>query len=196
MSDRRFTIQSEPRGASTMKPILPHEEPRTPLVNASTTAGETSTSNLGDRRQSVSVFRRLSMSMGNSRKSSMTANPHSNRPNTYKMEPDNEHRFRPYRLQPKIHEVLVEQLKGQTYDPATINELVTKVSRSVHQVTRNFPMPRYKLVVVTSIGQKLEQLVHIASRCLWDPKTDNMVSVNYETKELMAVVTVYGFYCE
>jgi hypothetical protein len=147
-----------------------------------------------ERRPSQVFFRRLSMS--NSRKSSMFLPPNQPRPNTYRMEPDNEYRFRPYKLQAKILEVLVEKMKDETYNPATVNELVKDVSRSVHQLMKNFQLPRYKILIQTVIAQRFEQLLRIASRCLWDPKTDNMITVNYETKDMIAIVTVYAVYFE
>ena len=61
---------------------------------------------------------------------------------------------------------------------------------------KNFQLPRYKIIIQTVIGQKLEQLLRITSRCLWDPKTDNMLSVNYESKDMVAVVTVYAVYLD
>lgn len=203
MADRRFTIQTEPRGTSTMKPLASthnlREESKTPSTVGAPSVAVAATAaanNTGERRQSISVFRRLSMSKGDSRKSSMSLLPNQVRPNTYRMEPDNDYRFRAYRIQPKILEVVVEQMKDQSYNPKTVNELVINVSRSVHQLMKNFQLPRYKLIVQTVIAQKYEQLVRIASRCLWDPKTDNMLSVQYETKDMIAVVTIYAVYCE
>lgn len=203
MADRRFTIQTEPRGTSTVKPLASthhlREENKTPSTVGAPSiavAATAAANNTGERRQSISVFRRLSMSKGDSRKSSMSLLPNQPRPNTYRMEPDNEYRFRPYRIHPKILEVVIEQMKDRTYNPQTVTELVKDVSRSVHQLMKNFQLPRYKLIVQTVIAQKYEQLVRIASRCLWDPKTDNMLSVQYETKDMVVVVTVYGVYCE
>ncbi len=205
MADRRFTIQTEPRGMNTVKTSAPNaarddiQAPTTGIGPSSAIAATAAATTIPERRSSQSqpnVFRRLSMSMGAGRKSSMFLSPNQPRPNTYRMEPDNEYRFRPYKLQAKIQEVLVEQLKGQTYNPTTANELVKNVTRSVHQLVRNFQLPRYKIVVQTVITQKFEQLLRIASRCLWDPKTDNMLSVNYETKDMVAVVTVYAVYFE
>lgn len=200
MADRRFTIQTEPRGVNTIKTNAPTnvvrddiQAPLTATSPAMAIAAAAAATNVPERRQSV--FRRLSMTMG-SRKSSMMPFPNQPRPNTYRMEPDNDYRFRPYRVQPKVLEVLMDRLKDKTYDPTTVNELVKDVSRNVHQLMRNFQMPRYKIVVQTVIGQKYGQLLRIASRCLWDPKTDNMISVNYETKDLVAVVTVYAVYLE
>jgi hypothetical protein len=200
MADRRFTIQTEPRGTNTMKTIPPTNVVRDDIQAQLTGTGPSSAiaaaaaaTTVPERRQSV--FRRLSMSMG-SRKSSMLPLSNQPRPNTYRMEPDNEYRFRPYRVQPKVLEVLMDRLKDKTYDAATVNELVKDVSRNVHQLMKNFQMPRYKIIVQTVIGQKFGQLLRIASRCLWDPKTDNMISVNYETQDMIAVVTVYAVYLE
>jgi len=200
MADRRFTITTEPRGTNTMKTTPPtnvvRDDIQAPLTGtgpSSAIAATAAATTIPERRQSV--FRRLSMSMG-SRKSSMLPLPHQPRPNTFRMEPDNEYRFRPYRVQPKVLEVLMDRLKDKTYDAATVNELVKDVSRNVHQLMKNFQIPRYKIIVQTVIGQKFGQLLRIASRCLWDPKTDNMISVNYETKDMIAVVTVYAVYLE
>jgi hypothetical protein len=197
MADRRFTIQTEPRGTNT-KTTGPTNVVRDDIQTQLTGTGPSyaiaataAATTIPERRQSV--FRRLSMG---SRKSSMLTLPNQPRPNTYRMEPDNEYRFRPYRVQPKVLEVLIDRLKDKTYDAATVNELVKDISRNVHQLMKNFQIPRYKIIVQTVIGQKFGQLLRIASRCLWDPKTDNMISVNYETQDMIAVVTVYAVYLE
>ncbi|CAF4397662.1 unnamed protein product, partial [Rotaria sordida] len=66
-------------------------------------------------------------------------------------------------------------MKDQTYNPATVHELIKNVSRNVNQLIKNFQLPRYKIFIQTMIGQKFEQTLRIGSRCLWDPKTDNTV---------------------
>jgi hypothetical protein len=203
MADRRFTIQTEPRGVNTLKTTAPTNVVRDDLQASLTNSGPSlaiaataAATAVPERRPSQPFYRRLSMSMGNSRKSSMFLPPNQPRPNTYRMEPDNEYRFRPYKLQAKILEVLVDQMKDQTYNPSTVNELVKDVSRSVHQLMKNFQLPRYKIIIQTVISQRFEQLLRIASRCLWDPKTDNMITVNYETKDMIGIVTVYAVYVE
>jgi tctex1 domain-containing protein 2 len=198
MADRRFTIQTETRAMNTTKAgsntvrddIQAQLTGTNPSMAIAAAAAATA---VPERRQSV--FRRLSMSMG-SRKSSMMPFSNQPRPNTYRMEPENDYRFRPYRIQPKVLEILVDQLKDKPYNPAISNDQVKEVSRSVLQLMKNFQMPRYKIIVQTVICQKLDQLIRIASRCLWDPKTDNMISVNYETQDMIAVVTVYGVYLD
>ncbi|CAF5101142.1 unnamed protein product, partial [Rotaria magnacalcarata] len=120
MAARRSNMPTEPHGIVTMKPTYSvREEAYAPVIGTGPSASQVGAANTGnpDRRQSV--FRRLSMSMNvNSRKSSMLPQPN-NRPNTFRMEPDNEYRFRPYRVQPKVLEVLIDRLKDETYDAAT-----------------------------------------------------------------------------
>ncbi len=38
---------------------------------------------------------------------------------------------------------------------------------------------RFKIVVQTTIGKLKDQGIRIASRCLWDPNTDNYASCKY-----------------
>ncbi|CAF5136871.1 unnamed protein product, partial [Rotaria sp. Silwood1] len=200
MTDRRFTIQTEPRSMNTIKTAAPmtavRDDIQAPLTGTGPSSANTAaaTTTVPERHPSQAVFRRLSMSMGTGRKSSMFLSPNQPRPNTYRMEPDNEYRFRPYKLQAKTLEVLVEKMKDKIYNPATVNELLKEVSRSVHQLIKNFQLPRYKIVIQTVIIQKCDQVLRIGSRCLWDPKTDNMLSVNYETKDMIAVVTIHAVY--
>lgn len=40
-------------------------------------------------------------------------------------------------------------------------------------------IPRYKVVIQTTIGQMCDQGIRVASRCLWDLTTDNYSAVNY-----------------
>lgn len=206
MTDRRFTIQSDPRGANTGKttssPNAARDDIQTSLTGGgqalamAAAAAAAAGGVVPEHRLSQGFFRRLSTSMNNSRKSSMFPPPNLPRPNTYRMEPDVDYRFRPYKVQDKIREVVVEQMKDQTYNPTTVNDLVKDVSRSVHQLMKNFQLPRYKIIIQTVIGQKHEQLLRITSRCLWDPKTDNMITVNFESKDMFAVVTVYAVYLD
>ncbi|CAF0958662.1 unnamed protein product [Rotaria magnacalcarata] len=198
MTDRRFTIQTDPRGSNALKTTAPSNVARDDIQAQLTNNGPSSgnAGGTGERRPSQAFFRRLSMSLGSNRKASMFPTSSQPRPNTYRMEPDNEYRFRPYKLQAKVLEVLAEQMKDQVYDPTTVNELVKEISRSVNQLVKNFQLSRYKIVIQAMIVQKYDQILRAGSRCLWDPKTDNMLSVHYETKDMVAVVTVYAVYFE
>lgn len=45
--------------------------------------------------------------------------------------------------------------------------------------TESLGKSRYKIVVQTTVGQMRDQGVRVASRCLWDPVTDNYASCYY-----------------
>lgn len=189
MSDRRLNAQTETRAVNTTKAML-REDVQVP--SASTVQ---SSSIVAERRPSPVFFRRLSMSTSTNRRKSSTLLPSTvPRPNTYRMEPEQEYRFRPYKIQDRILEVLAEQMKDQSYNSLTVNELIRDISRNVHHLVKHVQLPRYKLIIQTVIGQKLEQLLLVTSRCLWDVKTDNMLTVNYETKDMVAIVIVYAVY--
>lgn len=204
MADRRFTTHSDTKSTSTHKHSIQnhsktvHDDSSNPnpAINASLLAAAAMTPGnpaTGERR--LSVYRRLSMSNG-SRKSSMMILPNQVRPNTYRMAPEKDHRFQPYRLQPKILDILADHLKDKSYKTINASEMSKDLSRDVLQTVKNFPIQRYKLLVQTVITEKAGQLIRFASRCLWDPKTDNMFSVNYETKDMFVIVTVYGIYLD
>jgi len=57
-------------------------------------------------------------------------------------------------------------------------------------------LPRYKLIVQVTIGQKKDQGVSITSRCLWDTSTDNYASVSYQDAFIWASALVFGLYIE
>lgn len=52
------------------------------------------------------------------------------------------------------------------------------------------PNSRYKVVVQTTIGQMRDQGIRIASRCLWDPTTDNYASCSFSNVSLSICVNV------
>lgn len=47
-----------------------------------------------------------------------------------------------------------------------------------------------------TLGQKTQQSVQVASRCLWDQAVDNYASVTYATQSVFAVAQCYGVYYE
>lgn len=61
---------------------------------------------------------------------------------------------------------------------------------------KDLVLPRYKIVVVTHIGQLNGQGMQIGSRCLWDPTTDTFASYVFQNTSLFALATVYAVYFE
>ena len=50
---------------------------------------------------------------------------------------------------------------------------------SVLSILAHLSRSRYKIVVQTTVGQLRDQGIRVASRCLWDPNTDNYASTSY-----------------
>lgn len=46
-------------------------------------------------------------------------------------------------------------------------------------VSGQLHLPRYKIIVQTTVGQMRNQGIRVASRCLWDLNTDNYASASY-----------------
>ena len=75
MADRRFTIQTEPRGVGTIKSTgtmnIGRDDIQAPLTNSGPSlaiAATAAATTVPERRPSQPFLRRLSMSMGNVRK--------------------------------------------------------------------------------------------------------------------------------
>lgn len=61
---------------------------------------------------------------------------------------------------------------------------------------KDLMIPRYKIIVMISIGQLAEQNVRMASRCVWDAATDTFSSYAFKNSSLFAVANVYAVYFE
>jgi hypothetical protein len=57
-------------------------------------------------------------------------------------------------------------------------------------------LPRYKLIVQVTIGQKKDQGARVTSRCLWDTSTDRYASTSYQNAHVWVSVLVFGMYTD
>jgi hypothetical protein len=145
--------------------------------------------------------RRLSYSMSHSsRKSSQDLSyPRIRLQNTYRMEPGESEKFKPYKVEPKLYALLEETLKNRKYDPTKSAYLCKELSKEMMSETRlimNNASMRYKLVAHVVIGEMSGQDLRVGSRCLWDNNQDNCVTVVYKNSSLYAVATVFAIYYE
>jgi hypothetical protein len=171
---------------------------------------ETGPPNTNERRKSIwntasrkSIYqpnsRRLSHSFSHGSRKSSQDLPRVRLQNTYRTEPNENERFQPYKVEPKIYELLQNELKDKTYDPFKSAALSKELSQDVMRETRllmNNSSPRYKLVTHVVIGEIQGQDIRFGSRCLWDQKLDNLVSVVYKNSSLYAIATVFAVYFE
>ncbi|KAG5500422.1 hypothetical protein JKF63_03515 [Porcisia hertigi] len=55
---------------------------------------------------------------------------------------------------------------------------------------------RYKLVTHATVAEAASQGMRVASRCLWDPETDNYASYTYSSQYIHITISVFGIYWE
>ncbi|NXX89588.1 TC1DA protein, partial [Centropus bengalensis] len=95
-----------------------------------------------------------------------------------------------------LREVLETHGKEQPYEPGRCREMARDIAEVIKARVKDLMIPRYKIVVVTYIGQLNEQSMQIGSRCLWDPASDTFSSYVFKNASLFALANVYGVYFE
>mmetsp|Transcript_27595 Transcript_27595/g.40612 ORF Transcript_27595/g.40612 Transcript_27595/m.40612 type:complete len:152 (-) Transcript_27595:1691-2146(-) len=127
---------------------------------------------------------------------------------TYIMKPDENEKFYPSQVKQIAQDVLKDELDGKIderwmeewveYNTADDFESLSKdIADKIKTKCKNtLNLPRYKLIVQVTIGQKKDQGVSITSRCLWDTSTDNYASVSYQDAFIWASALVFGLYIE
>ncbi|XP_069718293.1 dynein light chain Tctex-type 5-A-like [Phaenicophaeus curvirostris] len=95
-----------------------------------------------------------------------------------------------------LEEVLGSYAREQRYEPARCGEAARAMAEVIKDRVKDLTIPRYKIVVVTHIGQLNEQSMQIGSRCLWDPAIDAFSSHMVKNTSLFALANVYGVYFE
>jgi hypothetical protein len=124
------------------------------------------------------------------------------------MQPAEEERFYPSQVATIADRVLKEELDGKIDNEMILDWMDDDIdgafplkSKSIADkikaaVRTELNVPRYKIVVQVTIGQKKDQGVRITSRCLWDTHTDNYASINYRNEHIWASAMVFGLYSE
>ncbi|XP_036409654.1 tctex1 domain-containing protein 4 [Megalops cyprinoides] len=116
--------------------------------------------------------------------------------NTYRTQPDEGCFFNVSQVQRVLQATLENYLSEGHYNPATCGRLSQNLSDLMRVKTREITPPRYKLVCLVVLGQHGNQGLQIASRCLWDTKSDNCAVAVFQNSSLFAVAMVHGVYCE
>ncbi|XP_033121124.1 tctex1 domain-containing protein 1-like [Anneissia japonica] len=113
---------------------------------------------------------------------------------TYKMEPDRV--FVSHQAKCILDGILKQRLESETYDPEKCNNLCRELSDKIKNRVKDLGYPRYKLVVVVSIGSVAGATLCTASQCIWNDKFDTFAEHSYKNGSIYAVATVYGVYQE
>ncbi|KAF7705992.1 dynein light chain Tctex-type 5 [Silurus meridionalis] len=114
--------------------------------------------------------------------------------NTYQLGPLK--RFPVQAVREILMDVLSSYLQEEKYEPELCRQMTKTISEVVKARVKDLMIPRYKIVVMISIGQLAEQNLRMASRCLWDATTDTFSSYSFKNSSLFAVANVYALYFE
>lgn len=99
---------------------------------------------------------------------------------TYRLEPDEDEKFYPSKAKAIAEKILADELNNQIYEDEDCKHWSLNISDKVREAIKSqLNLPRYKIIVQTTIGQMRNQGIRVASRCLWDLTTDNYASVSY-----------------
>jgi hypothetical protein len=116
--------------------------------------------------------------------------------NTYKMEPDDDHKVDLVRIRRITSNIIGATIAGYKYDGSHAKEFTAILADRMRNQMKQLPYPRYKIVVQVSIGQKKGQALRVASRCLWDLKWDRHITITKETSDAYVNVTIFFVYTE
>ena len=121
---------------------------------------------------------------------------------TYRIEAEEENKFYPSVARNIAEKVVTGVLsstdeEGYVYTDADANDMSLEISDAVREkVAESLKGSRYKVVVQTVMGQVVDQGCRVASRCLWDPSSDNYAKYNYSNKAIFCSVLIFALYTD
>ncbi|MBN3302226.1 TC1DA protein, partial [Amia calva] len=95
-----------------------------------------------------------------------------------------------------LKDVLTSYLQEERYEAELCRQMTKTISEVIKARVKDLMIPRYKIIVLISIGQLNEQNMRVGSRCLWDPTNDTFSSYSFRNDSLFAVANVYAVYFE
>ncbi|XP_006634917.2 dynein light chain Tctex-type 5 [Lepisosteus oculatus] len=95
-----------------------------------------------------------------------------------------------------LKDVLTSYLQEEKYEAELCRQMTKTISEVIKARVKDLMIPRYKIIVLITIGQLNDQNMRIGSRCLWDPTNDTFSSYAFKNNSLFAVANVYAVYFE
>ncbi|CAF0827544.1 unnamed protein product [Didymodactylos carnosus] len=145
---------------------------------------------------------RLSLIGRNRRQSSMNSIPRNfdrrfiRYENTFRMEPDDDRRIDIAKVKRIGNMVVDSAIKGYQYDPNNAKMFTSRLSEQIRNQMKQLPANRFKFITHVCLGQKKNQDLRVASRCLWDLKCDRHITITKETKDYYVTITIFCVYSE
>ena len=117
--------------------------------------------------------------------------------NTYKILPDATFLSSPVKT--IIQDVIKSEFTSKTYDSVNMSKLCVLASDMIKEkVKKQIELPRFKIVCSVLVSERPEVATSlmVSSRCLWDHRYDNHVTVTVQKGSYVVVATVYALYAE
>jgi len=114
--------------------------------------------------------------------------------NTYQLGPEKV--LQPLTIRPLVKEAIRAQFESWSYD----GKAAAQKSRDTCAMIQNFILskgnipPRYKFSVQAFVIPRADQGLRLATRTLWNPETDNLVSETYDDRKKDYIVVALVFY--
>ncbi len=150
------------------------------------------------RRQSMwGSLKKFSLAQGsNNIRESLQQEEKKKLENTYQLKPTSKQMFKPSKVEQETLTILENELEGMTYNPLKVSFLSKTLSDKIKAKVKQLGYNRHKLVVYVVVGSLLGQGMELTSRCIWDERSDDCVSVRYQNGSVFAVALVFGVYFE
>ena len=116
--------------------------------------------------------------------------------NSYRLEPDEQMKFRVKRVQKVIEEVFENHLSRYHYEKSTAPNISQTLVTVIKDRVKTLGFKRYKIVCNVFIGALCGQGLEATSRCLWDDKKDSFATATYQGGTFVAIAMVHACYFE
>ncbi|ELU09301.1 hypothetical protein CAPTEDRAFT_151877 [Capitella teleta] len=115
---------------------------------------------------------------------------------TYKTQPDQKNKFCAEKAERILKDVLESHLHKVKYDAEHCSRLAHTLCSVIKARIKDEGYDRYRLIAQVIIGQDTEQGVQLASRCLWNPLSDNFAAATYRNSSVYSIGLIYGLYLD
>lgn len=112
------------------------------------------------------------------------------------MKPGPGEKFMKRDVEKLLKKMLEEKLHDKPYSHEDSLNWSKELSGDIQNAVRQLGYIRYKIIVSVTIIEACQQGVRLASRCLWDPETDNFAEYTLSNETMHATALVFGLYWE
>ncbi len=95
-----------------------------------------------------------------------------------------------------VKQLVDEKLRDKAYNYEDSLNWSKELSVDIREAVCTMGYVRYKIIVSVTIFEACQQGIRLASRCIWDPETDNFAEYSFSSETMHASALVFGLYWE